>query len=349
MFERRSIKLPIVLGVTLIVLLVVLVVGWILLAIFGAMASSDYAPLYWTLLSVGTSLFAVVLVGVVMYLILSIKTINLNKRQSNFVDSVTHELKSPIASLKLYLQTLNQRQVSQEEQEEFCRYMLEDVDRLDQLISHLLEAGIIEKRTPSVEREKFELAELVREVAATVCSRYRVDSKIVELDLERTEVLGMRRDFDMIFRNLIDNAVKYANSEPRVSVKLFVADEKIRARISDNGPGIPKNKRRRVFRRFIRLGSELEREKPGTGLGLYIVNTLVRRLGGQIRIVDSGNGKGTTFDLSLPSKLLATNESEKRSETAGGVKLKETIRKEKTRQPDSEPNTSTPDVEIANQ
>ena len=106
MFERRSLKLPIALGVTMIVMVVALIVGWVLLTVSGALRESNRAALYWTLLSVGASVLAAVLVGVVMYLTLSIKAINLNRRQSNFIDSVTHELKSPIASLKLYLQTL---------------------------------------------------------------------------------------------------------------------------------------------------------------------------------------------------------------------------------------------------
>ena len=126
MFERRSLKWPITLGVIMIVLIVALTVGWIMLAVSGALNEKGAAPLYWTLLTVGTTFLVLVLVGVVMYLALSVKEINLNRRQSNFMDAVTHELKSPIASLKLYLQTLHRRQVSEEEQAKFHRYMLED-------------------------------------------------------------------------------------------------------------------------------------------------------------------------------------------------------------------------------
>ena len=127
----------------MIVVLVVLIVGWVLLAVFGAMRESDSAPVYWTVLTIGSALFILVLVGVVIYLVLTIKVFNLNRRQSNFVDSVTHELKSPIASLKLYLQTLSRRQVTDAEREDFMRFMLDDVERLDVLITHLLAAGNI--------------------------------------------------------------------------------------------------------------------------------------------------------------------------------------------------------------
>src|SRR5262245_28511131 len=118
MFERRSLKWPITLGVVMIVLLVVLTVGWVLLAVFGGQ---------WTWLSIGTTFLAFVLADVIMYLVLMVKAINLSRRQSNFIDSVTHELKSPIASLKLYLQTLNRHHVEEVERESFHRYMLDDV------------------------------------------------------------------------------------------------------------------------------------------------------------------------------------------------------------------------------
>ena len=152
MFERRSLKWPITLGVIMIVLIVALTVGWILLAVSGG---------GWTLLTVGTTFLVLVLVGVVMYLSLSVKEINLNRRQSNFMDAVTHELKSPIASLKLCLQTLHIRQVSEEEQANFFRYMLEDVERLDDLINHLLDAAKLSKPAIDSEMEDLELNELL--------------------------------------------------------------------------------------------------------------------------------------------------------------------------------------------
>src|SRR5687767_11969906 len=138
MFERRSLRLPITLGVIMFVVLAALLVGWLVLAIPGILEGERVA-LYVTLLSIGAMLLALAIVGTAMYLTLSIKAINITRRQSNFIDSVTHELKSPIASLKLYLQTLNRRHLSADEQETFFRDMLEDIERLDQLINHLLE------------------------------------------------------------------------------------------------------------------------------------------------------------------------------------------------------------------
>ena len=110
MFERWSLKFPITLGVTMIILIVALIVGWVILTAYIAVQSQQ-AGFFWMLLSVGSVFFAILLTGVIFYLTLSVKAINLTRRQSNFIDSVTHELKSPIASLKLYLQTLDMRDV----------------------------------------------------------------------------------------------------------------------------------------------------------------------------------------------------------------------------------------------
>lgn len=304
MFERRSLRLPITLGVVMIILLVALMVGWILLAVFGALQREETAGLYWALLSVGTTSLTFVLIGVVMYLILSIKTINLSRRQSNFIDSVTHELKSPIASLKLYVQTLKRRHLSADEQATFYGSMLEDVERLDSLINHLLDAARLEKQRTLAEKEDIELSQLLRTCAADVCLRYQVSDDIITLNLEPCVVQAVRVDLELIFRNLIDNAVKYASDEPQVEISLAPSDkEHALVRVSDNGRGISAAQRRKIFGRFVRLGSELERDKPGTGLGLYIVRTLVHRLGGRIKVKDRESGPGTTFEVELPGML----------------------------------------------
>ena len=306
MFERRSLKLPIALGITMIVLVVVLIVGLVLLSVLAAMREGEHAGLYWTLLSVGTVLLTAVLVGVVLYLTLSVKAFNLNRRQSNFVDSVTHELKSPIASLKLCLQTLTRRHVGQEERESFHRFMLEDVDRLNHLINHLLDAGRVDRPSFPGDEEDVELAELLATCTGSVCLRHGVDRSMALLELEPCIVHARQLDLDMIFRNLIDNAVKYAGKPPQVEVTVRRTDrDTVTVWVRDNGRGIPANQRRRVFSRFVRLGLELERDQPGTGLGLYIVRTLVRRLRGSVRVRDPERGPGTVFEVRLPARIAA--------------------------------------------
>ena len=301
MSSRRSLGWPITLGVVLIVLIIALTVGWVLLAVFGVWSGRGGGALYWTLLTVGSVFLVAVLLGVIMYLVISIKEINLNRRQSNFMDSVTHELKSPIASLKLYLQTLNRRQVSEEESEKFHRYMLEDVERLDSLINHLLDAAHLDREAVDSEIEDVNLSDLLFQCAQSVSLRYRVSEETIRIECQPCIVRARRVDLDMIFRNLIDNAVKYAGSPPEVEVTLrAVSDEEIVARVSDNGRGIPASMRRKIFGRFVRLGLELERDKPGTGLGLYIVRTLVLRLKGHVKVHDADHGTGTVFEVHLP-------------------------------------------------
>ncbi len=302
MLERRSIKLPIILGTTLIVLIVALIVGWVLLTVFGANSEGNNPYFYWTLLSVGSAVFGVVLVGVILYLALSVKAINLSRRQSNFIDSVTHELKSPIASLKLCLQTMDRRHLDADERHKFRELMLEDVDRLDQLISHLLDAGRLHKRPVDQEVVDVELSEVLRDCAQTVCVRYYVAPAAIQMQLEPCIVRARVVDVQVMFRNLIDNAVKYAGDPPEVRIELSMeSQERAVVRIIDNGRGIPPKQRRRIFGRFVRLGLELEREKPGTGLGLSIVWVMVRRLRGKIQVRDAESGEGTVFEVQLPA------------------------------------------------
>ena len=285
------------------ILLAVLTVGWVLLVVFGAWGNT-YAGFYWTLLPVGTTFIVLLLLGVVWYLVLSIKAINLTRRQSNFIDSVTHELKSPIASMKLYLQTLNRREVTPREQTDFYCFMLEDVERLDHLINQMLDAGRLDTAPDADEFEDIALDELLQQCADAVCLRYRVPRSTVAYQTSGDDpcvVRGRPVDLDMIFRNLLDNAVKYAGSPPAVEVSVGrTSDGQTLTIIGDNGRGIPPKMRRKIFGRFVRLGLELEREKPGTGLGLYIVRTLVRRLRGRIRVRDREQGAGTVFEVRLP-------------------------------------------------
>jgi signal transduction histidine kinase len=305
MFERRSIRVPVTLGVVMFVVLAAILAGWLVLSISGIL-SGESSWLYITLLSVGAPLLTLAIVGTAMYLTLSIKAINITRRQSNFIDSVTHELKSPIASLKLYLQTLNRRHLPPEEQEAFFKDMLEDVERLDQLINHLLDAARLEKDRARQEPENVDLAELLRRCGDAVCLRYQTAPGVLRMDLAPVAVRATRVDLELIFRNLIDNAVKYADDDhPEVEVALRPHGEsEALVRICDNGRGIPHSQRRRIFGRFVRLGSELVRNKPGTGLGLYIVQTLVGRLGGRVGIQDRERGKqGTVFEVRLPGRI----------------------------------------------
>lgn len=293
---KRPLSLPINLAVAMLVLLVLLIVGWVFL---GETSGATFV----TLFVLGLVCLSLLVAAVVVYLTLTIKAINLHRRQSNFIDSVTHELKSPIASLKLYLQTLKRRPVSPEEQSEFYRFMLEDVERLDLLINHILSAARLEKRNVADSAELIEMSALLQSCVDEVCARYRVDPSSVQMDLDDCVVRGNEMDFGLIFRNLIDNAIKYADSqnpECAVTTEYLPDHGSVVVRIRDNGQGIPAPLQRKIFGRFVRLGTELERKKPGTGLGLYIVRTLVKRWRGRVQ-VSCGERGGTVFQVTLPN------------------------------------------------
>ncbi len=302
MAVRRPVNWPILLAVVMTSLLLVLAVGWVLLSVFGALANTEFSGLNWTLFGVGTAFLGLLLAGVIIYAILSIKAINLSQRQSNFIDSVTHELKSPIASMKLYLQTLCRRQVSPEEQQHFLQFMLEDIERLDHLVNQVLDAGRLEAERIDGQPEELALEEVLEECIQEAAERYRCSPQIVDCQMEPCRLRARKTDLQMIFRNLLDNAFKYAGQPPNIQVSLHRHSERWAVvRVADNGPGIPLKDRRKIFGRFVRLGSELEREKPGTGLGLYIAKTVVRRLKGKIRVRDRRPPPGTVFEVFLPA------------------------------------------------
>jgi two-component system, OmpR family, phosphate regulon sensor histidine kinase PhoR len=294
---RSSLGWPITLGVVMIVLVVALIVGWVLLTV----GQADKSALYWVMLAVGASFLVLVLVGVVLYLLISVREIRLNQRQSNFIDSVTHELKSPLASLKLYLQTLTRRSVTDAQRSDFYRFMLDDLERLDTLINHMLDAARVDQMPALDDIRVVDLAAMVQSCAETVRVRYHLPPETVRMDLKPALVRAQPIDVEMIFRNLIDNAIKYGGAPPVVDIDLFpTGEDKVLARISDNGPGIPAKLRRKIFGRFVRLGNELERKQAGTGLGLFIVRTLVRRLHGQIVVRDRLGQSGAIFEVQLP-------------------------------------------------
>jgi signal transduction histidine kinase len=312
MSSRRSLSVPIILAIVMIALLGVLSVGWVLLNVFGALQAPQHPGLYWTLLTIGSLFMILLLAGTILYMVLSIKAINLTSRQSNFIDSVTHELKSPLASMKLYLQTLSRHHVNPAEQANFYRSMLEDLDRLDRLINQMLAAGRVDADRPVDTLEDVDLAELLPQCAAAVCQSYRVPPETVRCDVAPCVIHARRTDLDVIFRNLIDNAVKYAGAPPDVEVSLHRGKNKYATVfVADNGRGIPFAYRRKIFGRFVRLGSELERDKPGTGLGLYIVRTLVGRLRGRIRVRDRKDVTGTLFEVQLPITAKTENKPSK--------------------------------------
>jgi signal transduction histidine kinase len=259
------------------------------------------------MLTVGTIFLALVLIGVVIYLVLSIKSVRLNRRQANFIDSVTHELKSPIASIKLYLQTLDMREVDPQQAREFHRFMLEDVQRLDALIDHLLAAARLDPVEKGDEplAEELPLDQLTRNCIDTILRRYDLAADQVAVNVQPCVTHGRAQDVEMILTNLLDNAVKYAAQEPRIQVDVVTkGKDRVLVRVSDNGKGVRFELRRKIFDRFFRGGTELERTTQGTGLGLYIVRSLVAKMRGKVSVHGRGPLRGATFEVELPGRAI---------------------------------------------
>lgn len=292
--RRRTIHLPVTLSVVLMVTNVALMVIWIVILANRA---------YLFALVLGTVLFSLSLVGLVVYLIVTIQEIRLNQRQQNFVDSVTHELKSPIASLKLYLETLQLRSVDEEQRNRFYQFMMDDLDRLDRLINQLLQVGRLDAIVTETAAEDIPVESLLRECALAACKHHNRPLSQVVFDLQPAFIHGGRLALEMVFRNLLDNALKYGGTDSEVEVQVrVIGKDKVVTRISDSGPGVPQDIRHKVFGLFYRGGSELEREHSGTGLGLYIVYSLVRRMKGRVSIHSRGRTSGAVFKVELPGR-----------------------------------------------
>lgn len=303
MFERKSLKWPILVATLMIISVVGLTVGWVLLNVFSALdpQKNSRAEIYWILLSVGAILFAFLLAGVILYLIWIIQNINLNRRQSNFIDAVTHELKTPIASLKLYLQTLNRRSVEGPQRQQFYQTMMQDVERLDRLINQLLDVARLQRVDQEpVPKEWVSIDEVIRDNIASLTKQHGIGSEVFRFSDSECELFVQRVDLDVLLRNVMDNAIKYASLSPEVEIRVECEGDQAVIYVSDNGVGIPRHLRRKIFSRFYRAGDELERKKPGVGLGLFLVRSIVERLRGSITVGDRGKGGGTTFVIRIP-------------------------------------------------
>jgi len=180
--------------------------------------------------------------------------------------------------------------------------MLQDVERLDGLIDHLLDAARTLHRRPSRSDEVTELGPLLDQVRNGVGQRHGVSAECIRIDCEAgVGVRGRKADVEIVFRNLLDNALKYSLPDPRVEVRATGGREKVTVTVADNGPGIPLSQRHAVFRRFVRLGSELERSRPGTGLGLSLVRSLVKQLRGTVTAKGRLGQRGSVFEVELPA------------------------------------------------
>jgi signal transduction histidine kinase len=289
--HRRSIAFFIALGVACISILLVLYIGWILLNWRTGL-----------LLVLGVLLVLMIICGIVLNTVFLVREIRRNEQHDAFINAVTHELKTPVTSIRLYLQTLQTRAVDEEKRREFYRTMLDDSDRLLSTIEQVLHTGRLGAAARAVNRTRLDLDELVRSCVDRVRKLHNVGEDALRYETcGQVTVVADQEDVRAAVTNLIDNAVKYSGSEVRVTVRTERTDAKfITIRVCDQGPGIPRAELKRVFRRFYRVPGPLASRIKGTGLGLYIVRTVARRHGGRAWAESEGPGRGSTFALELP-------------------------------------------------
>ena len=304
-------------GVGLILVAVVLTVAWQILAA-PETAHRAVGPARAVAYFFGSLLFLLLIAGLVLIVILLLREVRLNERQSNFVSAVTHELKTPVASLKLYLDTLEYRELPAERRADFYRTMRQDIDRLTATINNVLNAGMYTDR-PVVDPRPVDLARVARRAVELTATRFQLPKDAVKCTTP--DVLRVAGDPDALetaLLNLLDNAVKYSKDPVRIEVETWAdADGQAHVRVSDHGIGMSRTHLPFIFTRFYRIGAEVRRTRKGTGLGLFIVRAIVKGHRGTITADSPGPDRGSTFTISLPA-LHETEEPEPAAEAVRG-------------------------------
>lgn len=225
------------------------------------------------------------------------KELQLSKRQNNFLLSITHELKTPIAANKLYLQTLQKRTLDDEKRDELTQRAILENDRLEGMIDNILNASRLENNALKPIKQRDDLSNTINQITE------RFQKRNSNIEIKKTIEKNVIFSFDhfiveTILNNLIDNAIKYSSSEGIIEVFLEKDSEKVRFGVRDNGPGISKEDREQMFNKFYRSGNEDVRSQKGSGLGLYLVSELVRLHQGKIIYLEN-TPKGAIFEIIL--------------------------------------------------
>ena len=291
--RRRSVIFFTVFGICLIAIAVALNVGWVVIN--------------WrrgVLALVGIFLFLALIAGLVLNVIFLVREIRRNEQHDSFINAVTHELKTPVASIRLYLQTLQSRDLDEAKRREFYQIMLDDSDRLLHTIEQVLRAGSTQSQFRRIDQARVDLVELSRECVALARTRFHLGEHALTFSAGiqgPAVVIGDAEELKAAVWNLIDNAVKYSSSTPsiRVSVEETADRSRYALKVADRGPGISPHELKRVFRRFYRIHGMSVRTK-GSGLGLFIVRSVARRHGGKAFAESAGTGQGSTFTMLLP-------------------------------------------------
>ncbi len=225
----------------------------------------------------------------------------ITKLYDNFIANITHELKSPLASIQMYLETLDNREVPKAKQKEFIHYMMSDAKRLNYLINSILQISALEQKKTIFNYHTHDADSLIRDLIQEAMRRYKLTDKNVHLEGHvNCQFVADPDALQIVFNNLVDNSIKYSVDSVRINIKLRQTAQYIIITFSDQGIGIPDKERKKIFNKFHRLYNKKIPSVKGTGLGLYWVRQIIRNHGGKVNISSKGEGKGTTFTISLP-------------------------------------------------
>jgi signal transduction histidine kinase len=281
------------LGVFLVALTVVVNVGWIVIN------WRRVAPLIF-----GVIFFGLIIAGLSVNTVFLVREIRRNEQQDSFLNAVTHELKTPIASIRMYLETLESRQLDEPQRREFYRIMLEDTDRLLGTVEQVLKAGEARLRSNRKNWEELDFSELVKSALELTRLRHHLTPENLRFGTSPPEgllVQGSPEELRTVVFNLFDNAVKYSGANREIVVDVHTPDmDTVLLSVRDLGIGIPRSELKRIFNRFYRATNPLAGQVKGTGLGLFIVRSIARRHGGDVYAESEGEGRGSTFTVRLP-------------------------------------------------
>jgi two-component system, OmpR family, sensor histidine kinase SenX3 len=292
MRRRKTAVFFLIFGISLSVLAVALNVGWIILNIKEV-----------ALLVFGVIFFILIITGLILNTIFLVREIRRNEQHDAFLNAVTHELKTPIASIKLYLETLKAHDLDKEKRDEFYDIMLADNQRLLTTVEQVLQASRTREKQRLMNLAEIDLGELIVDTIKTVRGQRHLNETAIRFSApaESVKVLGDRDELRTAITNLLDNAIKYSDGEPKISVRVKSSGTKTaEIYIKDNGIGITRGDLKRIFKRFYRVPDSSATAAKGTGLGLAIVRSVIEKHGGRVRAESNGIGKGTTFLVQLP-------------------------------------------------